>query len=354
MTISFEREARRSIRITRHEPAPEAPPVFVDDTGRRRRRVRLVWLAALVVTVAFYGSAVVAAFLDGSPAEVGEVGTTLESQPYGLIPSTMGLPQPIVGSAGCAVIEGSAFLDWDLNGARQASTSGTEIGIGGIEVRAFDAAGAEVARAVTADDGTYAMPLNPPADVRLEFSSPTRGFIESPIGIDSKTSTQFPRSPDCSADVGLVWRNSATAPDAKADRHGVGQVSGWAWVDDDCDAVIDPGEVGASGTPVDLTDPFTGRLVAATSTIDGAFSFGGIVPEVRYQISISDRAQVVPVPRADTTAVSPMDGSVLQYVNESGRMVVRFYVDELGQSRHGVAMPVAPSGGCPTPTVTTG
>ncbi len=114
----------------------------------------------------------------------------------------MGLASPATTGAGATgvtgKITGQVFRDYDGNGTKAV----TEPGQVGIEVRAFDAAGAPVGAAATsAQDGTYTLATNvgPGAQVRVEFTIPAAyGYLQNgpaavTVGgsVASQTSVQF-------------------------------------------------------------------------------------------------------------------------------------------------------------------
>ncbi|QLQ32977.1 MAG: hypothetical protein HZT40_16805 [Candidatus Thiothrix singaporensis] len=72
-----------------------------------------------------------------------------------------------------ADISGKTFRDFNANGAFDSSAAFHEVGVAGITVKAFDAAGVQAATATSAADGSYTLAgLNSGADYRLEFSWP--------------------------------------------------------------------------------------------------------------------------------------------------------------------------------------
>jgi SdrD B-like domain len=112
----------------------------------------------------------------------------------------MGLASPATTSAGAAgtsgAVTGTVFRDYNGNGAKDALEPGQE----GIEVRAFDAAGAPVGAVVkSAADGAYnlAVTAGDGTAVRVEFGIPAAySFLQSgPVGdgkgTSSGTSVQF-------------------------------------------------------------------------------------------------------------------------------------------------------------------
>jgi uncharacterized repeat protein (TIGR01451 family) len=69
-----------------------------------------------------------------------------------------------------ANIAGTVFRDFNANGVFDTGASFNEVGMAGVTVKAFDAAGAEKASATSGADGSYTLNITDSADYRVEFS----------------------------------------------------------------------------------------------------------------------------------------------------------------------------------------
>ena len=94
-------------------------------------------------------------------------------------------------AAGSGTVTGKVFNDKNVNGV--IATAGTEVGVEGVEVKAYDSVGALVGTATTAADGTYTLTVSGAAtdDVRIEFTPGTSRFVSSIFGKDNGTDVQF-------------------------------------------------------------------------------------------------------------------------------------------------------------------
>ena len=110
--------------------------------------------------------------------------------------ATIGGPAAAVASS----VTGTVFQDFNSNGANNAVTAtgiAKDIGVAGIEVKAYDSTGALVGTATTASDGTYTLNVSGNASnvLRVEFAipatNPLAAFRSSFAGTDSGTSIQF-------------------------------------------------------------------------------------------------------------------------------------------------------------------
>ncbi|MBC6935989.1 MAG: DUF11 domain-containing protein [Chloroflexi bacterium] len=84
-------------------------------------------------------------------------------------------------------ITGVVYRDYNDNGQQEA----LEPGEGGVEVRAYDAAGSLVDTATTADDGTYTLTLPTDGEVRIEFTWPMTFLYSARFGANSGTTIRF-------------------------------------------------------------------------------------------------------------------------------------------------------------------
>ena len=93
-----------------------------------------------------------------------------------------------VASAAAGTVTGVVFDDQTSDGVRD----GSDPGVAGVEVKAYDSAGALVGTTTTVANGTYTLSVTNAAgnDLRVEFTTPV-GFKSSMIGTDNRTSIQF-------------------------------------------------------------------------------------------------------------------------------------------------------------------
>ena len=121
------------------------------------------------------------------------MGRRLSVLPLLALIATLALP-----CAAQATITGTAFMDYNSNGAVGigAFTAGTgvtatDVGVGGVTVNAYNAAGTRVATTTTASDGTYSICASGcTGTVRLEFTTPA-GYEPSFTGTNNGTSVRF-------------------------------------------------------------------------------------------------------------------------------------------------------------------
>ncbi len=111
---------------------------------------------------------------------------------------SIGVGSRVIASSN--TVSGRVFQDFASNGVFDTAVTvgqATDIGVGGIEVAAYDSTGARVGSVTTTSDGTYVLPVsgNVGAQLRVEFTIPSSGplaaFRSSFAGTDSGTSIQF-------------------------------------------------------------------------------------------------------------------------------------------------------------------
>jgi len=103
------------------------------------------------------------------------------------VASNGGTPAFAVGSG---TVTGKVFNDRNVNGV--IATTGNEVGVPDVTVKAYDSTGALVGTATTGADGTYTLTVAGAAtnDLRIEFTGTAR-FVDSFVGKDNGTSIQF-------------------------------------------------------------------------------------------------------------------------------------------------------------------
>ena len=123
-----------------------------------------------------------------------------------LVLPSLGFSMPCPGGSG--VIGGNVFTDFDFNGLDDESGAGIEA----VEVYLFESTGTMNASSLitsttTDSNGDYFFTgLTDGSRYRVEFVIPSsiEYLKPSPNGSDSRTTVQYPTSPDCSVDLGLA------------------------------------------------------------------------------------------------------------------------------------------------------
>ncbi|MBL8097130.1 MAG: hypothetical protein JNL73_23330, partial [Anaerolineales bacterium] len=112
---------------------------------------------------------------------------------------------PTVEAAG--TISGAAFLDYNQDGLNNTSAGvglpAVDQGVAGVQVRAYDSAGAPQGNATTGADGTYALVTTGIGPYRVEFTLPA-GYLPSGEGADNGTTVQFVPNGGGTANLGLT------------------------------------------------------------------------------------------------------------------------------------------------------
>lgn len=116
---------------------------------------------------------------------------------HALIGVAVALVAPAVASA---AISGTAFRDYDADGSQDSR----EPGLTGIQVQAINDAGAILATATTAADGTYSLTgIAPGTKVRVEFSGQPSYLKQGGNGAGAGSSVMFATEGDAGVDHGL-------------------------------------------------------------------------------------------------------------------------------------------------------
>ncbi len=105
------------------------------------------------------------------------------------------MSQPITCNAGSGTIEGLVFQDYDFDGIQDASET---MGLSGILVEAYDAAGNVAGFDNTLADGSYSISgLTDGITYRVEFSNIPSWATEAPISADNGSNVQFIQPQNC-------------------------------------------------------------------------------------------------------------------------------------------------------------
>ena len=114
------------------------------------------------------------------------------------VSSVVPLDRGALAAAGS--VTGRVFQDFNSNGTYDSSVSfgaATDVGVGGITVKAYDSSGSKVGETLSGADGTYSLSVtgSASADLRVEFEIPGSGPLSSMVssfaGPDNGTSIQF-------------------------------------------------------------------------------------------------------------------------------------------------------------------
>lgn len=107
--------------------------------------------------------------------------------------------EPAVATAAAGAVSGRVFDDRDMNG----SFDGSDVGVAGVEVTAYDSTGGSVGSATSGADGTYSLSVTAAAnDLRVEFETPD-GYQPSFAGSGNGTSIQFVAVGNTGIDYGI-------------------------------------------------------------------------------------------------------------------------------------------------------
>ena len=103
--------------------------------------------------------------------------------------------------AALADISGKVFRDFNANGTFDTGSTSQDVGVAGVTVTAFDAAGLEKTHVTSGADGAYVLPLTDGANYRLEFSW-AQSWLKAGAAVGG-TSVQFVKDGATSANLPL-------------------------------------------------------------------------------------------------------------------------------------------------------
>ncbi|MDT8333626.1 SdrD B-like domain-containing protein [Roseomonas gilardii] len=164
-----------------------------------------------------------------------------------------------------------AWEDLNGNGLQDAG----EPGLGGVVARLLNVGGQEVARTVTAADGSYLFAGYPSGSYSLQFQAPA-GYVATRADAGGNDALDS----DALANGGTVVFVNA-GPDSSRDAgfYRPVTVGGDVWLDVNGNGVHDAGEQALPGVPVRLLDALGQPLGPSTVTdATGAYSFTGLAP----------------------------------------------------------------------------
>jgi uncharacterized repeat protein (TIGR01451 family) len=143
-----------------------------------RRYSCILRTVALLQLFALLGSTLLAAFPPTLPQQLSDL-------------------QPLLGETKTAqaagLITGKVFHDFNNNGVNDGPSAETvsEVGVAGVTVRAYDAAGMLRGTATTDSNGDYSLNANGTGPYRIELTNLPAGYEPSRHGPDNGTSTRF-------------------------------------------------------------------------------------------------------------------------------------------------------------------
>lgn len=325
-------------------PSPADPLVFVDDSGRRIRWWSGLFIVVMASLTALFVLIAIAVAQPSRKVSTGSTAKLVTAPPA----SPSAVSNPISSDSAafgtyCEGVNGVAFIDRDLNGARTPE----ETGVPGLTVDALDPDNRRLASAVTGADGSYSLAFPAATQVRLEFGLPGESLMFGPAGLDSVGGLAFPQQPNCEASVGVNGRGVFPAGSTA-----MMQLGGRLWLDSNCDGRQGADEGGLRRVAIELTD-VSGTVLATTTTDEfGRYVFGGIAQGTTYS--------VVPVRLADSTDLSDLRPTVLpgkvtdkslgrgtlELTDAGGEPKATTTLAELGQSDFRLSFGYARRGAC--------
>ena len=356
--------------MSRTEPDPG--PVFVDDSGRRRRIAGLaatvVAVTAITVTAALawavFANAPVSVAEGAGPtssthtASLGRTANIARSphdrdQPFAV---ATGDPAPSADpSTVCRVVHGTVFTDVDLNGSRQPAS---EQPVPGVVVELTYSFG-RVTGTTTDERGRYSLSVEAPGPSRLEFRGRVDEFVASPVGADVAPWVSFPTGgPDCRVDTSVMWTGWYEESGASSETV-TREIGDRVWLDLDADGEQDPAEPGIGGVDLALIDTSGRRVASTTTSMAGTYRFSGLASDRSYRVVLANTTPSGPgalegleptVPWAGTT----FDGTSFlsspgaterdsgHQFDEHGAVYIPVEPDEMGASDHSLDLGFRP------------
>lgn len=126
---------------------------------------------------------------------------------YGIVALFAGLLS--LTSVQAQTISGTVFRDFNSNGQRNVSATFNEVGVGGVTVTAYNAAGASVATtttsSLTATLGSYTLTVGNTNAYRVEFTNVQAADFDAFRGTGSATSVQFVSGGATGVNYGVIY-----------------------------------------------------------------------------------------------------------------------------------------------------
>jgi protocatechuate 3,4-dioxygenase beta subunit len=124
----------------------------------------------------------------------------------------------LLSNIATAQVSGNVFKDFNFNGTRQ-NTAGTfplEPGVYGVQVKAFDATGAQVGTTATTDvNGAYSITVGAGTAVRVEFTAPAGTFSAKAGTTANSSNVQFVTAPATTTNYAIAsqdWYSTTANP----------------------------------------------------------------------------------------------------------------------------------------------
>ncbi len=279
---------------------PDQGPVFVDDTGRRRRLSTAMAAVVALAAVTLTGALAWAVFSDASVSVASDPTTSSTATPgiRRAAPTPGGAAEPerpfavatddaapsTDPSTVCGVVHGTVFNDVDLNGSRQPAS---EQPVAGVVVELTDSFG-RVTATTTDALGRYSLRVEAPGPSRLEFRGALDEFVATPVGADVAPWVSFPTGgSDCRVDTSVMWKGWFGESDLSRETV-TREVGDRVWLDLDADGVQDPGEPGIAGVDLALLDDSGRRVATTTTSAAGTYRFSGLAADHPYRIVLAN------------------------------------------------------------------
>ncbi len=285
-------------------PVPDVPPVFVDDSGQRRRVTSFV-TASVAITALALSATLLWAVFGGSPVTAADHEATAERPANaGSGPFAVAVDDRAPSGTPCSSVSGTVFQDVDLNGSWQPAG---EQPVPGVVVALVDAAG-DSDTTVTDAAGRYSLTVPTPGPVRLEFSGRFDEFVATPAGIDVDPWVSFPTGgPTCEVDTSVMW--TGWYDESSGHRDVTREVGDRVWSDTNGDGVQDPDEPGIAGVDLALIDAEGRRVAVTTTSAAGTYRFSGLDPAATYRLVLASSAALDSGPLAGMEPTEAWAGS---------------------------------------------
>ncbi|WP_125777655.1 SdrD B-like domain-containing protein [Antribacter gilvus] len=205
-----------------------------------------------------------------------------------------------LGSIGDAV-----WSDLDGDGTQDAG----EPGVPGVTVVLYDAAGVEVGRTTTADDGSYVFSGQPMGDYTVGFEGLPADTAFSPSGQGDDPALDSDANPATGRTATSSLTNEAPdRTDVDAGLQPTGAIGDLVWRDLDDDGVQDDGEPGLAGVTVVLYDAAGAEVARTITTADGSYLFDDLVlGEYTVGTEVPDGLGFAPLDAGDDATDSDAD-----------------------------------------------
>ena len=217
----------------------------------------------------------------------------------------------------------------DLNG--NAVQDDGEPGLEGVTVTLINGSGTEVAKQITASDGSYSFTGLPPGEYAVQFNLPESYAFTPPSNLNMDTITNgmntvmLDYASDLNVETGITPSHVLESGDIDmtydAAIYRPVSVSGMTWHDLNANGILDDGEPGLEGSTVVLYND-DGLPVDTQITGPGGFySFDGLPPDGYYSIVMPPAPEYLLSPMGEESMFDPtkyMSAPILLQSGESG------------------------------------